>query len=205
MPGTMSRADLRADLLASLQDAKAPFTDPVAQDRLLNAAALDLGRVRPRVLRGQVVLAAFEWLYQAPVDMTGFKLATWGQGHGGLQPWEKGWPGQLPVARFDAGMLMLSPPPTPGQIALLGADYEFLYYARHLIEDDAATTTIKPEDRGLLLLRAQAEACRELALRGVTKPVSLGPSGVGSVASASNGTPAALHQAFMAEFERAGR
>lgn len=204
MPGTLSRADLRADLLASLQDAGKPFEAPAAQDRLLNAAALDLGRVRPRVMWGTVTLTAFEGVYPAPAGMTDFKSALWGQGHG-IQPWDKGFPGQLPEGRFYAGSLVLTPPPTPAQIAALGRAYNFFYYARHEIGDTAEATTVAEADRGLLLLRAVAEACRELALRGVTKPVSLGPSGGGAGSSPSNGTPAALYQAFMAEFERAAR
>ena len=69
--------------------------------------------------------------------------------------------------------------------------------------DAAAQTTVPEHSRSLLLLRAQAEACRELALRNVSKPVTMRDA-VGS--QPRNGTPSALYQMLLAEFEtRVGR
>ena len=69
---------------------------------------------------------------------------------------------------------------------------------------DRSTDAASPHySRSLLLLRAQAEACRELALRNVSKPVTMRDA-VGS--QPRNGTPSALYQMLLTEFEtRVGR
>jgi hypothetical protein len=51
----------------------------------------------------------------------------------------------------------------------------------------------------IVLIRAQAEAAREMALRNIHKPVSLNTP-VGGVPS--NGTPMGIYQALMIEFEK---
>ena len=69
------------------------------------------------------------------------------------------------------------------------------------LSDTAANTTILAGDRELLLLRGQAEAMRELAMRGVAKPVQL-RDGLGM--GPRNAHPAALYDALLCEFrERA--
>ena len=201
---SMARASLVADLKASLQDAASVFTAASDADfvRHLDRAALDLGRRRPRTLLGEVTLVAEQAAYAAPGDMLAFKVDTWGQ-HG-IQPWEDHYPGRLPQVRLvelaAAKVLAFSPAPTAAQIGILGASYGFYYLAAHAIGDAAADTTVADGDRGVLLLRAQAEACRELAMRGMTKPVALrdGHSG-----TPRNSTPSALWQALMDEFEAA--
>ena len=57
---------------------------------------------------------------------------------------------------------------------------------------------MQEDDRGLLVLRAQAEAMRELAMREAMRPGKMA-DGVSGVAKAS--TPAGLAQAFLAEWE----
>jgi hypothetical protein len=66
-----------------------------------------------------------------------------------------------------------------------------------VLGDNAADTTVTAADRGLLLLRAQVEAMRELSVRAAAKPVQLrdGLSGV-----ARNSTPAALHEVLLRVF-----
>lgn len=201
---SLSRAALVADLKASLQDAASVFTAAADGDfvRHLDKAALDLGRRRPRTLLGAVTLVADQAAYAAPADLLAFKVDTWGRHE--VQPWEDHYPGRLPQVRAvelaGAMVLSFSPAPTARQIAILGAEFGFYYQAGHEIGDAEADTTVPAGDRGVLLLRAQAEACRELAMRGMTKPVTLrdGHSG-----TPRNSTPAALWQALMDEFEAA--
>jgi hypothetical protein len=112
----------------------------------------------------------------------------------------------LPKVRFTevaAGSykLSLEPSPSAAQIAVLGSDFRYYYFARHLIDvADAAKTTVLASERHLLLLRAQAEAMREMAMRNIAKPVAL-RDGISS--GPRNGTPAALHAALLAEFAEA--
>ena len=202
MPGTMSRADLRAELKDSLHDAASVLADPADFDRCLAVAAEDLGRLMPRTLASTLTLVAGQAEYAAPADFLRFKMALWGASTP-VQPWDKCYPGRLPDVSDAAGLLVLSPAPTAMQIALLGASYRFFYFAGYAVADAAAQTTVPEHSRSLLLLRAQAEACRELALRNVSKPVTMRDA-VGS--QPRNGTPSALYQMLLAEFEtRVGR
>jgi hypothetical protein len=207
MAGTMSEADLVADLKASLQDAASVFTAASDADfkRHLAAAALDFARPRPRTVLGSLTLTADEAAYALPNDFHAFKCDLWGLAPKARpQPWEKGWPGPLPRAAVaesgGAKKLTLAPPPTAAQISVLGAEYRFYYYAKHAIGADAANTTIAAGDRGLLLLRAQAEAMRELAMRNIHKPVQLRD---GLTGTPRNALPSHLYEKFIEEFERA--
>lgn len=207
MPGTMIEADLVADFKASLHDAASVFTAASDGDfkRMLGIAALAFSRIRSRTLVGALDLVADQHDYAVPEDFLSFKSALWGIAPlARAKPWEKSWPGRMPVARYletaaDTFKLYLDPPPSAGQIGALGAEFRFYYYAKHKIDaTDAAKTTILPGERGRLILRAQAEAMRELAMRNIMKPVQM-RDGVSSVTR--NGTPAALYEALMREFE----
>lgn len=205
MPGTMARADLVADLKASLHDAAEVFTTAADGDfaRLLDVAALDFARVRPRTLVGSATLAAGQSDYAMPADFYLYKADLWADPSRMGPPWAKTWPGRLPSVRvaFVDGVrtLLLQPPPSAQQIALLGAEFRYYYLAKHVIGADAADTSIDAGDRGLLLLRAQAEALRELAMRNVGKPVAMRD---GLTSTPRNGTPSHLYAVLMAEFER---
>lgn len=204
MPGTMSRTDLAADLKASLQDAADVFTaaNGTDFDRHLDMAALDLARVRPRTLVGSITLVADQVGYATPADFHSFKSSLWGLSR--PQPWEKTWPGRLPdvFAAEESGAIKLqfAPAPTAAQIAVLGSTFKYYYFAKHTIDASAANTTVKAADRGLLLLRAQAEAMKEIAARNSKKPVQMrdGMSG-----TPRNGTPIYLFEALMEQFEKA--
>jgi hypothetical protein len=203
----MTRAELAADLKASLQDAASVFTAPDGADflRFLDKAALDFYRVRPRTLLGELTLVADQFAYEAPDDLLAYKSALWGTDRR-IQPWEKSWPGRLPDVYLceDGGARALHflPAPTAQQISVLGSTYKYWYFASHQIGDTEADTTILSGQRGLLLLRAQAEAMREMAMRNISKPVQM-RDGVSS--GPRNGTPAALYAALMKEFEEAAR
>jgi hypothetical protein len=209
MAGTMIEADLVADLKASINAAATVFVAASDGDfkRHLAVAALAFGRMRPRTLVGTLTLVADQPAYAVPSDFLAFKSSLWGIAPTArVQPWEKSWPGRLPVVRYvetaaDTNKLYLDPPPTAAQISVLGAEYRYYYYARHAIHaSDTAKTTILPGERGRLILRAQAEAMRELAMRNLMKPVQM-RDGVSSVTR--NGTPAYLYEALMKEFEGA--
>ena len=74
------------------------------------------------------------------------------------------------MVETDAGrQLQIHPAPTAQQITALGSTYRFYYYAGHVIGAEATETSVPVGDRGVLLLRAQVEAMRELAMRGTGK------------------------------------
>lgn len=198
MAGTMSQADLVADLKASLLDAAGPFkaADDADFVRHLTVAAQALNPKRPRTLASSIVLQADTAMYTAPADMWRYKSTTWGVSR--PKPWEKSWPGRLPSVSDVDGVLWFSPAPTAQQIATLGAAFSFFYYARHAVGVDAADTTVSAADRGLLLLRAQGEAMRELAMRDSVRPVQAQSAFSGLP---KTGTPGALARWFIEEFE----
>lgn len=86
------------------------------------------------------------------------------------------------------------------QLSVWGATFRFWYFAQHVLSEAPGLTTINPSDRGLLLLRAQAEAMRELAMRNVIKPQAMRD---GYSSTPRNGTPAALFETLLAEFKEA--
>lgn len=196
MAGTLSRGDLRADLKASLHDAHAMLADPADFDRCLAVAVEELGRWLPRTLAANLTLVADQAEYPAPAEFKSFKMALWGRSTT-IQPWDKNYPGKLPKVHHAEDLLILVPAPCAQQIAILGASYRYFYFAGYSIADDAAQTTVSADLRDLLLLRAQAECCKELALRNIGKPVQL-RDGTNTVTR--NGTPSYLYNQLMAEF-----
>lgn len=204
MAGSMSEADLVGDLKASLQDAAEVFSAANDADfkRHLVLAALDFTRHRPRTMLGTITLIADQFDYAAPADCMVYKSTLWGATR--PHPWDKNWTGPMPAAKVVQGAagreLHLTPPPTAAQIAVLGAAFKFYYFAAHVISTTAASTSIQAGDRGLLLLRAQAEAMKEMAMRNIKKPVQM-RDGISS--APRNGTPSALFEALMKQYEEA--
>lgn len=205
MAGGMSLRELVEDLKRSLHDAGEQFNAAGDADfeRFLGVAAVAMQDKRPRTQLGQVAVQADE--ARVPLTLPDFhryKTHVWGSR--APAPWDPAYPGALPrisaVNEGNAWALVFDPPPTPRHIATYGSTFRFWYFARHSIATDAAATTLAPADRPLLLLRAQAEAMRELSMRNIHKPVSLrdGYSG-----SPRNSTPAALYEALLAEFKAA--
>ena len=207
MPGTMSEADLVVDLKASLNDAKTVFAaDDSDFKRQLKTAALDLGRKRPRTLVGSFTLVADQAGYAPlPALFLAYKSHLWGIApRAAPKPWESHYTGRLPDARVaEEGVvrkLTLDRPPTAAQISVLGEEFRYYYSAGHEVAAAAENTTVLAGDRALLILRTQAEAMRELAMRNVMKPIMVRE---GLSSQPRNGTPSFLHQALMDEFERA--
>lgn len=201
----MSKADLVADLRGMLQGAVSKFQGEAneALERLLDFAALDLGRVRTRVRLGSIIVVADQGEYVAPVDFLRPSQLHWGyEKRTGRNPWDANWPKHIPeldsIESDTGNVILMFPAPTAEQVADFGATCNFRYYAGHTIGDTATDTSVKKEDRHLLLIRAAAQALTELAMDGINKPVQLGP-GVGGMPK--NGTPGALAEQLLKLFE----
>lgn len=208
MAGTMSQVDLVADLKRSLHDSAAVFNAALDADfvRFLNQALPDMGWKRPVTKLGQVTLSAGVADYSLAdyTDLQNYKTHLWEPSGVAPQPWEPGYPGAVPRVHAYKGAtgwsLGFEPAPSSAHIAVRGSVFKFYYFAKHAIGTNAVDTTVTVLDRGLLLLRAQAEAMLELTLRNVAKPVQLrdGLSG-----TPRNSTPRALYEALLAQFMEA--
>ncbi len=206
MPGTLSEPDVLEDLKRSLNDAGGAFNKAGDADwrRFIATALVAMQSKRPRTLLGTVTLTAEEVRYPlAQPEFAAYKTHVWGAR--ALKPWLPAYPGALPrVAAVQEGSgawaLMFDPAPTAGHISAYGAAFKFWYYGKHALALDDAASTLAPGDRPLLLLRAQAEAMRELSMRNVNKPVQLRD---GFSGTPRNSTPAALFQVLLTEFEAA--
>ena len=206
MAADMSQTALVSDLKAILMSASSKFTAALDADfiRHLDLAALDMGRVKPRTRLGSITLVADQIEYAAPTDLVRPKVGLWGmQERKTRKPWDSNWPEVLPIISMVDGAsgmeIHLNPPPTAAQITDLGSEYKFYYFAGHVIDTDAALTTVQAGHWHILMIRATAQALQELANNGITKPVQLGNAGVGSMPK--NGTPAALAEQLMKQFE----
>lgn len=203
---SMDRASLRDDLKASLHESGKAFTDPDDFDRFLDRAAQDLPRRRPLTLTAELTLKANQREYTpVPADLVRPVFTRWANGARLKRPpWVAGHPPPRPrvtlVNQSGGRALLVNPLPTASELAEHGETLQYDYEATYTIGDQAADTTVRPEDRWLLLLRAQAEACKELALKNVDRPVQVGSEG-GS--TSANGTPAGLHERLMQEFKAA--
>lgn len=208
MAGTMALDDVVADLKRSLHDSATVFNAPDDADfvRFVRLSLADMGWKRPATRLGQVALTVGEPRYALAgyADFGSYKTHLWNKSAGYPQPWEPGYPGALPrVTALRDGLssyLVFDPAPSSAHLAALGSTFKFWYFALHTVDGVAANTTVAPQDRGLLMLRAQAEAMRELSIRNAAKPVQLrdGLSG-----TARNSTPAALYEALLAAFMEA--
>lgn len=200
-------ADLLPDYKASLNDAASVFTaaDDADYKRHLSIAAAALSREkRPRTVAADLTVTAGVGEYTGvPADLIAPKVSLWNNGH--ASPWTLP-PGPLPTLSVlgdgDGRVMVLQPAPTAAQIACFGATYRYYYLAEHAITTDAATSTLLPKDKALLILRAQIEAMRELSFRAYKKPITLraGDGVAGGVAS-KNQTPPALWDLLRAEYE----
>lgn len=197
----MTITDLRSDLTVMLSGCSTHF-EPQELDVLLTTAAEDLARRKSTMKRGTLTLVADQRDYAAPSDILTPLASHWGQQERGrFEPWEDNYPQRLPrlylVQVGTTKTLEIDPPPSGSQIANLGSDYLYTYAITHTLSETEADTTVPPAQRGLLLLRALAEAMKTLAARGVHKPVSLGAAGDNRP---KNGAPASLADQFMKDF-----
>lgn len=207
MPGTMSEADLVTDLKASLFDAASVFTSAADADfkRFLKQSLPDMQFKRPVTRLGALTLAADVGRYAvAEADFAALKTDLWREPSKLPKPWEPTYPGPLPricAARDGAAwFIQFEPAPTALHIGALGSAFKFYYFAAHAIAPLEADTTVNPQDRGLLLVRAQAEAMLAMAIRNSGKAVQMrdGMSG-----TPRNSTPAALADQLLRMFREA--
>ena len=203
----MKKSTLNHHLTLMLGDSADKFK-PLDLELLLYLAALDLSRVKPRVVSTSVTVTADESFYDVPADFIKPIMLDWGAAELlSKKPWNDDWPGPLPrlstLTVNGVKKLMMTPAPTMKQISLLGSEASYRYVGRYTIAETDAATTLSEDDEHLLLTRAMAEAMLVLAAKGVAKPVTLG--GKAGVSPPRNGTPAALAQQLMDQFEGMAR
>lgn len=204
MAGTLSEADLVADLKTSLFDTAAAFESEGDADfkRFLAQSLPDMEIKRPVTKLGTLTLVADEpRIAIEEADFAALKTDLWRNPRLLPKPWEPTHPGPLPCIRAqrdeDGWWIELDPAPTAAHISVLGSSFKFWYFARHAIGVLAGDTTVAAEDRSLLLLRAQAEAMLALGVRNAGKPVQLRESLSGV---ARNSTPTALYEQLLKRF-----
>lgn len=206
MAGSMSQQDLVDDLKASLHDAASTFKADADWPRLLGIAAAAMQAKRPRTLLGVVPLVAGQDVYALPPEVSAtlaaYKTHAWAQA--ALKPWDPAYPGAVPRVCVEgqpgAWQLVFNPAPTALQIAAWGSAFRFWYFAVHTVGASAEQTTLAAADRPLLLLRAQAEAMREMSLHHANKAVQVRD---GFSGAARNSTPAALYETLLKEWQAA--
>lgn len=197
----MNQDTLIKALKASLGGAADVFTAASDADfkRHLAYAARDYSRYRPRTLLGSITLVAGTSAYDPPAGLLNVKYSEWGRAERDkVALWDRTAIHDLPRLSYQNEQVRLFPAPTAAQISAFGADYKFFYFAAHVV--DADSVTIPDGDELLLITRAQAEAAKELAARGITHPVGPWKNGLQSVPKPM--TPAAIHEALMDTFER---
>ncbi len=205
MPGSMSAADVVDDLKRSLGDAGNAFSAGADADwlRLLAVALVAMQGKRPRTLLGTLTLVQDEpSVAVTQPDFVQYKTNVWGTRP--PQPWSPCYPGPVPrvqaVNNGTGWLLVFDPAPSYKHLAVYGSTFKFWYFGAHSLGATAELTTVPAADRPLLLLRAQAEAMRELSMRNINKPVSLRD---GFSGTPRNSTPAALYAALLEEWDRA--
>ena len=203
----MALADLVTDLKASLHDSAGVFKSPGDADfqRFLQQALPDMQFKRPLSRLATVSLVADQSRYAMPVtDFAAYKVSEWADPRRAPKPWEPGYPGSVPrvTTEWDGATwwVVMDPAPTAALLGCYGASMRFWYFARHVLGTVEVDTTVNALDRGLLLLRAQVEAMKEMAIRNVSKPVQMrdGLSG-----TPRNSTPSALAEQLLSEFREA--
>lgn len=206
--GDMSRDSILADYKASLLDSAERFTAPANGDfnRHLDAAVVDLSRLHQRILKDSITLTTADDEYPAPAGLRRVTRTLWGRNHNrAARYWDSNFVQSLPTLRAiesaSGRVLQLSRLVTASELAEIGAECPYFYEAAHVIGADAVDTSVPDYDRPLLILRAQVEAMKELAMRGVGKPVAL-RDGVSN--TPRNAHPAALADFLMQQFERGG-
>lgn len=194
-----------SDLIVKLQAALMDSAEFVAghERQLVEMALADYSRYRPQQRLGTLALELGVDCYPAPADLISVRVSYYGTAtRKQYQPWERGYPQHLPtLSRIDDDhgkpLLRLSFMPGYHLLNQCGWQFSYSYYAARTIQND--TFSIDPHDESLLLLRAIAEAVKYLAVNHLSKNVSVRNSIGGE---AKNGTPAAIHQQLMEQFER---
>lgn len=202
------RSAARTLLESSLLDAVKIFGDNAAAwnphlDRHLNAAVTDFDRVAPLLEGAQIQLIADAANYAADARAIRFHGSEILDKQQHVEPWDDFRVPEVPVpalARIsNVKSWVFRPVPTKFILDRIGSIYPFTYFAAHKLDDTLeADTTFDARHLPLLVLRAQVEALRDLAVRNAHKPVALRDPNYSQI---RNGTPAALAEQFMRLWE----
>ena len=197
----MNRPDLLKAYSDSLLDSQRAFK---ADDfgRHMDTALRDLAQVSPRNVLAQLNVLPMQRECECPPDLIRVIATHYGRAEKmQRQPWDVAYPAhRLPdvMVRYRADgsrYLQVSPPPSYEMMTQLGAVVEYEYSAKHILTDEHNSLT--PVLEQLLVLRAQAEAMRELAMRNSTQPTQIKDSLTNTPA---NGTPSYLYTLLMNDF-----
>lgn len=197
----MTLDELLADYRASLSDSAPLFTSPDSGDlkRHLWRAAQALAGKRHNLAHGSIALVVGISYYPVPPDLVSVAGIEWPSAEQ-FAPWRGpdhafGPPPRLSLARLgNVRQLHLRPWPTHAMVAAVNGTLTYSYVQAYTLGTEEQTT-VPEADRWLLILRAQVEAMRELAMRSWMKPVQL--RGMQS----SNMQPSALYELLLKEFE----
>ena len=192
------------NLITQLKQALKDSAELVANKELqiIELSLADFSRYRPQTKVATISLLNNQLLYPAPAGLIRIKSVLYGQSQRAKQPWEVGYPRNLPrltVIEDDAGakFVQLSHFPSFTVTQHCGRDFSYTYYAARQIKNDVINIDV--QDQPLLLLRCLAEAVKYIAMHQLSKTVSVRNS---ISSEAKNGTPAGIHEQLMAQFER---
>ena len=197
----MNRPDLLKAYSDSLLDSQRAFK---ADDfgRHMDTALRELAQFYPRRMLAELNAMPMQREYECPADLIEVLATHYGRAEKAQrQPWDAGYPTQrLPDVtvkyRADGSRyLQVFPAPSYQLLAQIGAVVGYEYSAAHVVTDTYSSLT--PVLVQLTILRAQAEAMRELAMRNSSMPTQVKDSLTNTPA---NGTPSCLYQLLMDEF-----
>lgn len=196
----MQLATLIEQLKKALMDSAELIQD--IEQQVVEVALSDFSRYRPHTRVATFSLMTNQMLYLAPIDLIRIRTVLYGQNQRAKQPWESGYPRNLPRLSViedeeNQKWVQLSHYPLESVVMNCGRDVSYTYYASRKIVNGAISVDI--QDEPLLLLRCMAEAVKYIAVHQLNKTVSVRNSIGGE---AKNGTPAAIHEQLMAQFER---
>lgn len=168
-------SDVVDELKASLHASAGVFDAPDDADfkRHIDVARSAMGQKRPRSSWTDLTLVADTAEYDLPLaNVLRIPSALWKEPPAG-KPWDQKTI-RAPIPQLLPGdRVQLAPVPEAATLARMGSVLRLLVFQDHVISaSDPADTTLTDLDSHLLILRAQAEACRELMLRGLSKPVA---------------------------------
>ena len=197
----MNRPNLLKAYSESLLDSQRAFK---AEDfeRHMDTALRELTQFRPHRVLAELNVLPMQREYECPADLVQVLATHYGRAEKmQRQPWDAGYPTQrLPdvKVRYRADgsrYLQVFPAPNYQLMAQIGAVVGYEYSAGHVVTDSYSSLT--PVLVHLAILRAQAEAMRELAMRNSSMPTQVKDSLTNTPA---NGTPSYLYTLLMNEF-----
>ncbi|KFA98784.1 phage adaptor protein [Vibrio sp. ER1A] len=192
------------DLTNKLKSALMDSAELISRDeeQIISMALADLSRYKPQKRVATFKLVSGQLVYPAPNGLMHISNVMYGQSQRSqLKPWQEGYPKKLPTfyaIEGDEGMfIQLSHFPAEGTLLSCGREVTYTYWASRAIKDGDIHLPVELEP--LLLLRCVAEAVKHIMVHQLNKTVSVRNSIGGE---AKNGTPAAVHEQLMRQFER---